>query len=85
MYKFAVKASVKYNNFITSKSKKAKEGLKNIIFDKRGTGFLDDVIKMATAVVIGAALLAAAYFLVIKVAMPKVGDNLTNMFDYKGN
>lgn len=85
MYNLAVKTSIKFNNFIARNKMKAKEEFKNIMIDKRGSGFLDDVIKMAIAVVIGAGLLAAVYLLVIKTAMPKVGDNLTNMFDYKGN
>lgn len=55
-----------------------------ILADTSGEGYLDTVIKLLIAVVLGALLLAGLYALFNNVVMPRLETEVTDMFNYDG-
>ncbi len=54
----------------------------SILCNTAGEGYLDTVIKLLIAVVLGALLLAGLYALFNNVVMPRLETEVNNMFNY---
>ena len=61
-----------------------KENCKMALANNRGEGYLDTVVKLLIAIVLGALLLAGLYALFNEIVMPRLEKEVTDMFDYKG-
>ncbi len=61
-----------------------KQNFKRTLASNSGEGYLDTVIKLLIAIVLGALLLAGLYALFNDVVMPRLEKEVTDMFDYKG-
>lgn len=55
-----------------------------ILNDKRGEGYVDTVIKILLAVVLGSLLLAGLYTLFGETVLPTLTRRITEMFNYAG-
>ncbi len=56
----------------------------NILSDESGEGYVDTAIKILTAVVLGALLLAGLYALFSETVMPTLTQRVKDMFNYAG-
>ncbi len=57
---------------------------KNILSDTSGEGYVDTAVKILTAVVLGALLLAGLYALFAETVMPTLAQRVKDMFNYAG-
>ena len=68
--------------------KKAEEKVEDFVADvtenTAGEAYVDTLVKILIAVVVGALLLAGLYALVGKNVMPAVEKKVTELFNYKG-
>lgn len=55
-----------------------------ILSDRRGSGYIDQVLLILISVVIGALLLAGLYTLFDGTVLPTVTEKVKQLFDYKG-
>ena len=55
-----------------------------VLKDKRGTGYIDTVVVILIAVVLGALLLAGLYALFGDLVMPTLTRRIQEMFNYAG-
>lgn len=58
--------------------------VKGILADKHGESYVDTAVKILSAVVIGALLLAGLYALFGDVVMPTLTRRISEMFNYAG-
>lgn len=71
-------------NQMSIKAMSYKREVVTALTDTSGEGYLDTVIKLLIAIVLGALLLAGLYALFNNVVMPRLETEVTNMFDYAG-
>ncbi len=71
-------------NQMCIKAMSFKQDVTTALTDTSGEGYLDTVIKLLIAIVLGALLLAGLYALFNNVVMPRLETEVTNMFDYAG-
>ena len=83
MKKLLNKMNAKANE-IAVKGMIFKQNVKNALSNNRGEGYLDTVVKLLIAIVLGALLLAGLYALFNEVVMPRLEVEVTEMFDYDG-
>lgn len=57
---------------------------KNVIFNRRGEGFVDTAVKILISVVVGALVLAGLYLLFKNLILPTLSDRIRDMFNYEG-
>ncbi|GHV19505.1 hypothetical protein FACS189425_10160 [Clostridia bacterium] len=67
---------------IKNKLNRAYFKVRDILADRRGAGYFDEVIKYIIAIVIGALLLAGLYLLWNNVVLPRLNTEVQNMFGY---
>ena len=70
----------KANEFMIRKAIAAKVSVSN----NRGEGYIDTAVKILSAVVLGALLLAGLYALFGEVVMPTLEERIKEMFNYAG-
>ena len=73
---FAIRMRVKANDLMLR--------TKNILSDTSGEGYVDTAVKILTAVVLGALLLAGLYALFAETVMPTLTQRVKDMFNYAG-
>nr|WP_312985704.1 DUF6133 family protein [Clostridioides sp.] len=85
MNNLVIKTSIKLKSFMFRKKMEVEGDLNNLINNKRGAVYLDELIKIAMVIVIGGVIMASLYFLIKSNALPKVSDMVMQMFEFKGN
>lgn len=73
---FAIRMRIKANDLVLR--------TKNILSDTSGEGYVDTAVKILTAVVLGALLLAGLYALFSETVMPTLTQRVKDMFNYAG-
>lgn len=85
MNNLVVKTNIKLKSFMYRKKMEVNGELLNLINNKRGAVYLDELIKIAMVIVIGGVIMASLFFLIKSNALPKVSDMVMQMFEFKGN
>lgn len=71
-------------NRMKAESMKTIVKAKIILADKRGETYIDTVVKILIAVVLGALLLAGLYALFGETVLPELQRRISEMFSYNG-
>lgn len=71
-------------NKMKAESMKTITKVKIILADKRGETYIDTVVKILIAVVLGALLLAGLYALFGETVLPELQRRISEMFSYNG-
>lgn len=71
-------------NRMKTESMKTIAKAKIILADKRGETYIDTVVKILIAVVLGALLLAGLYALFGETVLPELQRRISEMFSYNG-
>lgn len=71
-------------NRMKAESMKTIAKAKIILADKRGETYIDTVVKILIAVVLGALLLAGLYALFGETVLPELQRRISEMFSYNG-
>jgi hypothetical protein len=66
------------------RAKSAFHRSRSVLADSKAEGFVDTVVKILMAVVIGALVLAGLYLLFSGTILPELTRRITDMFNYRG-
>lgn len=71
-------------NFMQTKAAILRAKTMTILFDKHGSGYIDQAVVILIAVVLGALLLGGLYALFGDLVLPTLTQKITEMFNYAG-